>query len=117
MSARAYSQGGGALLVALGVVGLFAGIRVLVLNSETIGDLLHILAGGLLLWAGSRGSDGQAVIWTRIVAFIFLVLGLTAFVDPDLFGVFTYDLSRVDTVLHLLYGVVGIWAGWRLRAA
>jgi len=117
MSARAYSLWGGALLVALGVVGLFAGVRVLVLNSETLEDLLHILAGGLLLWAGSRGSDGQAVIWTRIVAVIFLALGVAAFVDPDLFGVFTYDLSRVDTVLHLLYGVVGMWAGWRVKAA
>ncbi|HET6948171.1 MAG TPA: hypothetical protein VFJ45_10215 [bacterium] len=115
MSARAYAMWGGALLVALGIVGLFAGIRVLALNSETVEDLLHVVAGGVLVWAGSHGSDGQTVTWTRLIAFLFLVLGLVAFVSPDLFGLFTYELSRFDTVLHLLYGVVGVWAGWRVR--
>lgn len=108
---------GGALLVALGIVGLFAGVRILALNSETVEDLLHTGAGVLLVWAGSRGSEGQVVTWTRVVALLFLVFGLAAFVDPDLFGVFTYELSRFDTALHLLYGVVGMWAGWRVRAA
>jgi len=56
MSARAYAMWGGALLVALGIVGLFAGIRVLALNSETIEDLLHVVPGGVLVWAGLRAS-------------------------------------------------------------
>jgi len=116
MSARVYAVWGGALLVALGIVGLFAGIRVLALNSETIEDLLHVVPGGVLVWAGLRASEGQVVIWARFFAFLFLALGLVAFVSPDLFGLFTYELSRFDTVLHLLYGVVGVWAGWRVRS-
>ena len=115
MSARAYAVWGGALLVALGIVGLFAGIRVLVLNSETIEDLLHVVPGGVLVWAGLRASEGQVVIWARFFAFLFLALGLVAFVSPDLFGLLIYELSRFDAALHLLYGVVGIWAGWRVR--
>lgn len=113
ISPKVYGRWGGALLVALGIVGLFAGTRVLALNSDTIHDLIHIAAGALLLWVAWRATPGQALIWTRVLASIFLVLGLAAFISPDLFGLFTFHLSRYDTLLHLLYGVVGIWAGWR----
>jgi uncharacterized membrane protein len=99
--------------VALGIVGLFAGTRVVALNSDTIHDLIRVAAGVLLLWVGWRATAEQALIWTRVLASIFLVLGLAAFISPDLYGLFTFSLSRYDTLLHLLYGVVGIWAGWR----
>jgi hypothetical protein len=110
---RTCPRWGGALLAALGIVGFFAGTRLLALNSDTIHDLFHIAAGVLLLWVGRRASAEQALIWTRVLASVFLLLGLAAFIDPYLFGVFTFSLSLYDTLLHLLYGVVGIWAGWR----
>jgi hypothetical protein len=113
ISVRVYNRWGGASLVALGVVGLFAGLRVLALNSETIHDLFHFAAGVLLLWAGWRATDGQALVWTRALAALFLAIGLAALVDPDLLGVFTFGLSRFDTLLYLLYGVVGLWGAWR----
>lgn len=110
---RAFDRWGGALLTALGVVGLFAGVRIVVLNSEPLRDLILIGAGVLLLWAGGRGTDGQALAWTRLLGGAFLVLGVGALVNPDLFGVFTYRLSGADTLLHLLTGAAGIGSGWR----
>ncbi|HXF81200.1 MAG TPA: hypothetical protein VNN19_00390 [bacterium] len=113
ISVRVYDRWGGAGLVALGAVGSFAGLAVLTLNSETIHDLIHFAAGVLLLWAGWRATDGQALVWTRVLAAVFLVLGLAALVEPELFGLFTFGLSRLDTLLHLLYGVIGLWGAWR----
>lgn len=113
IAARTYDLWGGAALTALGVVGLFAGIRIVVLNSEPLRDLILIGAGVLFLWAGWRGTDGQVLVWTRLLGAAFLIFGLGTMVAPDLFGVFTFGLGRADSLLHLLYGVGGIWAAWR----
>ena len=112
---RTYDRWGGALLAALGVVGLYAGIWIGPVNSETVLDLLRITAGVLLLWAGTRAGLGQGLVWTKVVAVGFLGLGLAALVDADLFGLLTYELSRPEAVLYLLYGIAGLGTGWRVR--
>ena len=115
--ARAYARWGGVFLVALGLVGLFAGATVLALNSEFLVDLLYLVAGGILNWAGTRGTPAQVSLGTRIVAVGFVVWGLAGFVDRDIYGVFSQEMSLLDGVLRLLVGVVGVWTGWRPRSA
>jgi|GEM_PF-6502125 len=115
--ARAYARWGGAALVALGVGGLFAGRAVLALNSEFLVDLLYLVAGGILNWAGARGTSAQVTRWTRIAAAGFLMWGVAGFIAPDVYGVFSQEMSLLDNILHLLIGAVGTWIGWRGQPA
>ena len=95
------------------MVGLFAGVRIGPINAETLTDLISVSSGVVLVWAGRRGTHGQVLAWTRVLAVAFLLLGAGAAINRDLFGVFTYRFSAYDIIRYLLYGAVGIWAGWR----
>jgi len=112
MPARTYAQWGGAVLVALGIGGLFAGRALLALNAELPMDLLHLLAGGVLLWAGQAGQ-APARLWAALVGAALVAAGLVGFIDGDLFGLLDYDTSTVGNAGHVVLGVLGLGAGWR----
>jgi len=109
--AKTYAKWGGIILLVLGVVGLVAGDSFLGLNTEFIEDVIHIVAGGLLLYAGTRGTDAQAVSWARIFGIVFLIVGVVGFFSKNLFGLLpTVGLGVLDNIVHLAYGVVGLLA-------
>ena len=112
MSAKTYALWGGVILLVLGVIGIFTGPRLAGLNSETLEDVIHIVAGAILAYGVWRGTAAQASMWSKVFGVIFLVVGLVGFFDRSIFGLFSTGLGAVDNVVHLLYGVVGIWAGW-----
>lgn len=109
--AKSYAKWGGIILLVLGVIGLFTALP-LGLNSDLLEDLIHIVAGALLTYAGVRGTDAQAVSWSRIFGIIFLILGVVGFLGPlkNLFGLLPSGLSTLDNIVHLAYGVLGWWA-------
>lgn len=113
MSAKAYAQWGGIILLVLGVVGLFTGNTLAGLNSETLEDIIHIVAGALLVYAGYRGTAAQASLWSKIFGVIFLVVGLVGFFSPSIYGLFKQGMGTVDNVVHLVYGALGVWVGWK----
>ncbi|MDQ7842610.1 MAG: hypothetical protein QN141_00770 [Armatimonadota bacterium] len=116
MPARTYAQWGGAALVALGIGGLFAGRMLLVLNAEFPIDALRLLVGGTLVWAG-RAGRGQARGWAAVAGVIFAATGLTGLFTRDFYGLLDYGVNPFDNVLHLLLGMLGLWAGWRPPSA
>jgi len=109
--AKSYAKWGGIILLALGVVGLVVGDSFIGLNTELIEDVIHIVAGALLVYAGTRGTDAQAASWSRIFGIVFLIVGVVGFFSKNLFGLLpTVGLSVLDNIVHLAYGVAGVWA-------
>ncbi len=107
--AKSYAKWGGIILLVLGVVGLFASLP-LGLNSDRLEDIIHIVAGALLTYAGTRGTDAQAASWSKYFGIIFLVVGVVGFLSKNLFGLLPSGLSFLDNIVHLAYGAVGWWA-------
>lgn len=108
--AKTYAKWGGVILLVLGVVGLFIGDSFIGLNTEIFEDIVHLVAGALLAYAGFRGTDAQAASWSRIFGIIFLIVGIVGFFVPKMFGLIPAGLGTFDNIVHLAYGVVGWWA-------
>src|SRR3989337_4415896 len=112
MSAKTYAMWGGIILLVLGVLGLFVqGDKFLGLNSDTVEDIIHVVAGLILVYFGFRGTDAQAATWAMVFGVVFLVVGVVGFVIPKLFGLLPAGVGAIDNIVHLIYGAVGLWAG------
>ncbi len=107
--AKSYAKWGGIILLVLGVVGLIRALP-LGLNSDIIEDIIHLAAGALLTYAGTRGTDAQAASWSKYFGIIFLVVGVVGFPLKTLFGLLPSGLSTLDNIVHLAYGALGWWA-------
>lgn len=108
--AKSYAKWGGIILLVLGVVGLFQKPTFIGLNTELVETLIHLVAGAILVYGGTRGTDAQAASWSKIFGVIFLVVGIVGFVLPKLFGLLQVGLGTFDNIVHLAYGVLGWWA-------
>lgn len=117
MSAKTYAMWGGIILLVLGVIGLFTGTRVFTLNSDIIEDLIHLVGGAILAYVGFSGTDAQASTWAKVFGVVFLVIGVVGFFLPKLFNLLPSGLGAADNIVHLIYGVVGVWAGWMYKPA
>lgn len=114
---KTYARWGGIILLVLGVIGLFVGDQFLgVLNTENVEDIIHIVVGAILTWIGFRGTDAQARTWSYVFGVVFLLVGIVGFLDKSLYGLFPkVGLSAVDNIVHLIYGAVGLWAGYSYK--
>ncbi len=117
MSAKTYAMWGGIILLVLGVLGFFTGDKVISLNSDVVEDLIHVVAGLILVYFGFRGTDAQAATWAMVFGVIFLVVGVVGFFLPKLFNLLPTGLGAIDNIVHLIYGAVGLWAGRAYKPA
>jgi len=112
--AKTYAKWGGIILLVLGVVGLLLGrvLTSLSLNTDIIEDIIHLVAGALLFYAGTRGTDAQAASWSRIFGVVFLIIGIIGFFSfgRNVFGLLPTGLSTLDNIVHLAYGAAGVLA-------
>ena len=112
---RLYAKVVGASVILIGLVGLVLGDKSLfgVLNIDIAEDVIHLLTGGLLLYAGfardlrvTRGLVGG-------IGIAYLVIGLISFSQPMLFGLVPSGYEVVlDILIHLTLGVLGIAVGF-----
>lgn len=115
---RLYAKVVGVNLILIGVVGLLLGDKSLfgVLNIDLAEDGIHLLTGGLLVYAGFAASDLKVV--RAIVGGIgvaYLVVGVVAFATPMFFGLIPSGYKVVlDNLIHLTLGVLGIFVGFFL---
>jgi len=115
---RLYAKVVGVTVILIGVVGLLLGDNSLfgVLNIDLAEDGIHLLTGGLLVYAGFAASDLKVV--RAIVGGIgvaYLVVGVVAFATPMFFGLIPSGYKVVlDNLIHLTLGVLGIFVGFFL---
>jgi hypothetical protein len=115
---RLYAKVVGVTVILIGVVGLLLGDKSLfgVLNIDLAEDGIHLLTGGLLVYAGFAASDLKVV--RAIVGGIgvaYLVVGVVAFATPMFFGLIPSGYKVVlDNLIHLTLGVLGIFVGFFL---
>jgi hypothetical protein len=113
---RNYARWVGSVLVVLGVVGLLVGDQPLLgelgLNSDFPNDLLHLLTGGLLVYAGFRGTDSLVGAVAGGVGVVYLLLGALGFVQDELFGLLPDGYTFVDNLVHLVVGGLGVALAW-----
>ena len=116
---RLYAKVVGVTVILIGVVGLLLGDKSLfgVLNIDLAEDGIHLLTGGLLVYAGFAASDLKVV--RAIVGGIgvaYLVVGVVAFASPMFFGLIPSGYEVVlDNLIHLTLGVLGIFVGFFLK--
>lgn len=119
--AQRISIGFGIVYLAVGVLGFIPGITVpssqpgqgLLLGIfavNTLHNLVHLLAGAALVWAGM--SPSMTIMVNRALAVVFLVLVPASLLAPIAEGV---AINVPDTLLHLasaaLTGYVGFMLG------
>jgi hypothetical protein len=121
MSAKSYAMWGGIILLVLGVLGfVISGNTLFGLNSDPVEDIIHVVAGLILVYFGFRGTDAQAATWAMVFGVIFLVVGVIGFIPgtfKTIFGLLPTGLNVLDNIVHLIYGVVGVWAGRAYKPA
>ena len=73
-----------------------------VLNSDHAEDAFHLLTGLTLCYAGFFASPmnrDAAVLYQGV---FYLIIGVYAFLDPDVFGLFPHELGPLDNIIHLV---------------
>ncbi len=116
--AKSYGKWGGLILLVLGVIGLFSRPQFIGLNTEWPETIIHLVAGAVLAYVGFRGADAQARTWAYVAGVVFLLIGLVGFVNKNFFGLAPQvGFSTFDNIVHLAYGVVGLWAGYSTKSS
>jgi hypothetical protein len=100
----------GIVLIALGLVGVVAGEAPLfgILNTDFTEDLVHLITGGLLTYAGfaKQGRGARQLVMTLGV--IYALFGVVGFISPTVFGLIPSGYGTLDNVIHLLIGAGAI---------
>ena len=108
---RQYAGIVGAVLLLIGVVGLLAGEGHLggQLNIDMIEDIIHILTGALLAYAGFGQRDvGLARTIVGVLGAVYLLVGILGFVSANLFGIIPSGYTIIDNIIHLALGVLNL---------
>jgi hypothetical protein len=108
----------GLVLIALGIVGVVVGNEPLLglVNLDTVENVIHLITGGLLLWAGFAAEPTlRKVVGTLGV--LSLGAGILGFIAPNLFGLVPHGYSHCDNLLHLTLGVLGVFFAWIVRGS
>ncbi|HXT52465.1 MAG TPA: hypothetical protein VN811_15600 [Thermoanaerobaculia bacterium] len=106
----------GIVLIVLGIVGVVVGTEPLLglVNLDTVENVIHLITGGLLLWAGfAREPVLRKVVGTLGV--LSLGAGILGFIAPNLFGLVPHGYSHCDNLLHLTLGILGVFFAWIVR--
>jgi hypothetical protein len=116
MATRIHATLVGIVLLLLSLLGLLLGDELLLgVNVEVLEDLVHVVSGGLLLYAGVQHSASIARGIVGAVSLVYLLVGMLGFVVPYLFGLLPHGYSMVDNVIRLVLGILGLLAYANIR--
>ena len=80
-------------------------------RAETWHKILHVLLGGVMVWASFKASVSSCRTFNRFNGALFVVVAIIGWTFPDLGGLDAFN--RVDTILHSIVGLssggVGLW--------
>ena len=111
---RQYAKVVGIVLILVGVVGFFLGDEAFGFNSDLVEDIVHVVTGALLAFAGFQAERGLARNIVGGLGIVYLLVGLLSFVDPEIFGLIPHGYGMFDNILHLGLGALNIVIAWVL---
>lgn len=99
----------GIILIILAVSSLLAGGKALhgALHIELMQNIIHLLAGSWLVFAGFTRSEIAAYVSVAIISAMFLLIGIPALVSS---GIVENDYSWVHEVIRLVVAGLGVIA-------
>lgn len=100
----------GAVLLIVGVLGLFTTSILGIFSVNILQSILHIIAGSLIYF-GNKGGGKKA---NQILGIIALIVGLLWFVVPGLLTAI-FNINANISYLHLVIGVVSLAIGYGLK--
>jgi uncharacterized protein DUF4383 len=112
---RSYAQIAGVVLLLIGVLGLVLGDQSLggLLNIDLPQDIIHLVTGGALAYAGFAIRDNPTVrTVVGAIGVVYLAIGILGFLDQTLFGVLPNGYTIFDNLFHLGVGVISIVVAW-----
>jgi hypothetical protein len=112
---REFAQILGIVLIVVGIAGVALGEQQLagLVNIDLGADLLHLITGVLLAWAGfGPGSAGLRRQAVGGIGLVYLVVGALGFLAPALFGLVPAGLTPIDNLVHLVVGVLALSVVW-----
>jgi hypothetical protein len=109
--ARTISYAIGAALLVLGVWGFIEAPVLGLFATNTAHSLVYIIVGAVLLYFGYAWG-GMSMMVLKVIGILLVLLAAAGFVmgGDTVFGLLANSLN--DQVLHLVAGVVLIWAGF-----
>jgi hypothetical protein len=112
---RSYAQIAGVVILLVGVLGLVLGDQSLggLLNIDLTEDIVHLVTGGALAYAGFAIRD-NATVRTVVGALgvVYIAVGILGFIDKSLFGVLASGYTIFDNLFHLGLGVISVIVAW-----
>ena len=107
---KLYARVAGAVLALLGLVGLLAGGGYLfgIFNIDLFEDILHLVTGAVLLYAGFMRDARFARDVVGVLSLTYLLYGVVGLIYPRIFGVLPDALTPLDNLFHLAVGVAGV---------
>lgn len=119
--AKTWAMVVGWILIVLGVLGFISNPLVGgtgYFHADMMHNVIHLILGAVLLWAAYKSSSKAASVmkWEGI---IFLILAILGFIELGSSGTGSLlglaEANGADNWLHLILGVVLVWAGMRKR--
>src|SRR5262249_53812999 len=86
------------------------------LNIDHLENVIHLLTGGLLTYAGFRSPEPQLRKVVGILGVLSLGAGILGFFVPNLFGLMHHMYSNYDNLIHTTLGVLAIFFALIVRS-
>lgn len=112
---KTYAMVIGAVLVLVGLIGFFNAPIFGVFGVNTAQNLLHLVGGALMLWAGSKGNAKTANTWLGYISAVVAVLGFVPGAKELLASIFAINMAI--TWLHAAIAVVSLGVAFGVKGA
>ncbi|HLF55395.1 MAG TPA: DUF4383 domain-containing protein [Thermoanaerobaculia bacterium] len=114
MSAKQFGQIFGVILLLVGVVGLLVP-SLGPLQFTMHHNLIHLLSGAVLAWAGFAGSASAARTVAQVFGVVYGLVTVWGFLGNAHLGPVMLHLNPAYNVIHLVVAALALWAGFGRR--
>jgi hypothetical protein len=111
MDAKQFGKLFGVVLLLVGVVG-FVVPSLGPLHFTTHHNLIHVLSGAVLAWAGFAGSAAAARTVAQLFGVVYGLVTIWGFLGNADLGPLQLHLNMPYNIIHLVVAALALWAGF-----
>ena len=107
---KLYARMTGLIMLITGIMGFLTDDLLGLIQFDSVHNMIHLLIAAFALYVGFGTDDtGLPHLFTEVMGFIYVLLGLAGFMNPMLFGLLgPFHLEPLENLLHLMLGLWGI---------